>query len=448
MFRKRFSKVYDLASNEKEGEIDMNKLDKNIRRKICIFGVLGILLILVLSKPIASVTINPTNITMADTEWIGLGAAKGRIIFDDEATDEIEITESKLGIGTASPDRLLHVELDDATTNDVSYPLRLTHTTSGTPADDIGVGIEFEVEDASGNTVCAAIEGKLTDVTNGAEEGALWFYTTDIGGGGFSAKMVLDKDGNLGVGTGDPQGKLHIREITSETTYGIYAVHSAAITGTGYGVFVVKSGASTTNVGGLFSASGATNNYGLLVTDGYVGIGTSGPSRALEINSAGTGDNLRLIYNDNDGGPASGYVDFDTDSSGNLQIQSSGTGVNIGTTTPIATLDVDGGLATNIITKDHNNDGYTPSGSDYTILVDAGSATDHIDIDLPAASSRTGQILVIKRIDDTTSGYDIRINRAGSDLIDGSTQKTLDTQWESLMIQSNGSNWYIIANQP
>ncbi len=46
------------------------------------------------------------NITMADDTWIGLGAAKGRIVFDDQAPDRIEITDATLDI-----DGLLSVQL-------------------------------------------------------------------------------------------------------------------------------------------------------------------------------------------------------------------------------------------------------------------------------------------------------------------------------------------------
>ncbi|PIP85879.1 hypothetical protein COW83_01925, partial [Candidatus Collierbacteria bacterium CG22_combo_CG10-13_8_21_14_all_43_12] len=61
---------------------------------------------------------------------------------------------------------------------------------------------------------------------------------------------------------------------TTASIKGLEIAQSGAITGTGYGLYATKTGASTTNVGGYFSASGATNNYGLIVGAGNVGIGT------------------------------------------------------------------------------------------------------------------------------------------------------------------------------
>lgn len=43
------------------------------------------------------------NITMTDDAWIGLGAAAGRIEFDDQAEDEINILDAHVGIGTQTP---------------------------------------------------------------------------------------------------------------------------------------------------------------------------------------------------------------------------------------------------------------------------------------------------------------------------------------------------------
>lgn len=83
---------------------------------------------------------------------------------------------------------------------------------------------------------------------------------------------------------------------------------SGAVVGTGYAVYATKTGASTTNVGGYFSASGGTNNYGIQIPvataagannyaiysdspaksyfAGPVGIGTASPTATamLEVN--------------------------------------------------------------------------------------------------------------------------------------------------------------------
>ncbi|MFC1599269.1 hypothetical protein ACFL2W_00610, partial [Candidatus Omnitrophota bacterium] len=45
----------------------------------------------------------------ADDGWLGLGAAAGRVEFDDQATDEINLLACNVGIGTQTPSSLLHL---------------------------------------------------------------------------------------------------------------------------------------------------------------------------------------------------------------------------------------------------------------------------------------------------------------------------------------------------
>ena len=92
------------------------------------------------------------------------------------------INGSDIGIGTTSPDRLFHVETSTALTNTVSYAERLSHITSGTPANSIGVGLEFEQEtSANNNEVIATIEAVVTDVTALSEDADLVVKTMTAG---------------------------------------------------------------------------------------------------------------------------------------------------------------------------------------------------------------------------------------------------------------------------
>ena len=43
------------------------------------------------------------DVTMTDDDWIGLGSAAGRIEVDDQATDEVNILNARVGIGTSTP---------------------------------------------------------------------------------------------------------------------------------------------------------------------------------------------------------------------------------------------------------------------------------------------------------------------------------------------------------
>lgn len=114
-----------------------------------------------------------------------------------------------IGIGTTGPDRLLHVELSDATTNAVTYPLRLTHLTTGTPATGIGAGLEFEAETAANNhEVGATIEAVTTDVTSTSEDFDLVFKLMAAGAAA-AERVRVTSVGRVGVGV-SPTAYLHL----------------------------------------------------------------------------------------------------------------------------------------------------------------------------------------------------------------------------------------------
>lgn len=83
---------------------------------------------------------------------------------------------------------------------------------------------------------------------------------------------------------------------------------------------------------------------------------------------------------------------------------------------------------------------YTITGSDTVIFADATSG--NVAITLPVASGLSGYKFFIKRIDG--SGNTCSVTRSGSDTIDGQTSVSVDQQYTSLMVVSNGSNWYIL----
>lgn len=79
--------------------------------------------------------------------------------------------DGKIGINTATPDNLFHVEASTAVTNSVSYAQRLSHITSSTATTNFGVGIEYELENGSGsNRVAASQDIIWTDATSSSED--------------------------------------------------------------------------------------------------------------------------------------------------------------------------------------------------------------------------------------------------------------------------------------
>lgn len=87
-----------------------------------------------------------------------------------------------VGIGTESPDRLLHPERSGSSTNTVTPAFRITEITSATAAAGLGTAMEYEVENASGtNRVIGQTEAVYTTATNAAEVSDLVFRTMRAG---------------------------------------------------------------------------------------------------------------------------------------------------------------------------------------------------------------------------------------------------------------------------
>ena len=93
-----------------------------------------------------------------------------------------------------------------------------------------------------------------------------------------------------------------------------------------------------------------------------------------------------------------------------------------------------GGGISSIVTKTGD---YTADTDDDMILCNAAALT----ITLYAASGNSGEVLYLKNIHATGV---VTIDANGSETIDGALAKYITTQYESLTIVCDGSNWHII----
>ena len=164
-----------------------------------------------------------------------------------------------------------------------------------------------------------------------------------------SSYVILQPNGgNVGIGTTGPTALLHLsKALANPTVFANADVGQLHISGTSAssGEFVKISftnpysdanvNAANAAIGAIFTGSGSslyfgtsnayeglTNSAMVISPTGLVGIGTTAPEKALEVNSA-TGANLRLTYNDSNGS-ALYYADFEVSSAGVLNIISSG----------------------------------------------------------------------------------------------------------------------------
>jgi len=379
------------------------------------------------------------NITMADDTWIGLGESAGRIVFDDQDTDDISIMNANVGIGTVDPSYRLDVRNTGLSGNDASLQ-RLYADVSTTGNRQTGLLITYLGNAAGGlsSNIASGVRAWKNSLNDSFSSFAGFYSGLAIGHGtngpqtggsmvGFFADtpafyhessaltnyygLYIDGDadsrivnkyglyvgeqvgstsnyavytagstpsyfgGNVGIGTDDPSSLLHIVQATggngeeNRLTYdgslligrfasGSQTVRVAARSSAYDSILQFGHGltghyGTTTNIwtftaGGNTSSNLVISGDGGLGTDdfltieqsGDIGIGTTGPDRALEINQS-SGNNLRLTYNDSDGS-AQDYTDFTLDSDGNLTIYSTTDGGSTaGTTTIDGALKVD-----------------------------------------------------------------------------------------------------------
>jgi hypothetical protein len=83
---------------------------------------------------------------------------------------------------------------------------------------------------------------------------------------------------------------------------------------------------------------------------------------------------------------------------------------------------------------------YSVADSDYTVTVDCTGAARTMN--LPSAVGHQGRIYVFKKIDASANAMILDGN--GSETIDGQLTISKTTQWDTVRIQSDGANWFII----
>lgn len=85
----------------------------------------------------------------------------------------------------------------------------------------------------------------------------------------------------------------------------------------------------------------------------------------------------------------------------------------------------------------------TLDSTDCVILGDASGGG--FSVTLPAAANNKRRIYVIKNVGASNT---VTVDGNASETIDGATTKALSTQYDSIMIQCDGSGWLILADIP
>ncbi len=174
---------------------------------------------------------------------------------------------------------------------------------------------------------------------------------------------------------------------------------------------------------------------------GNVGIGTTNPGNKLEVNS-GTGGVSGLRLKQLPAGAIlfmSSTADI-TQNNNNLYFDATNYRLSVAAgTTPNSTIQDGGSFATAIVTKAAS---YTASVGDHTIICNNTSGS--ITITLPPVAGCAGRIYVIKKT--SAAGNNVTVaGNVATETIDGSTTYSITTQYSAVMIQSDGSSWYVLS---
>lgn len=328
--------------------------------------------------------INPTLTSAAGWRAIEIASNSGYGIYQS-GTSAKNYFNGNVGIGTSNPTYKLHVVQGSD-----SYVAQF----EGISASILNVGkntLSGESQIHYSNTLSEAWTGihGSTDAIPGA-------YVTYTNGSnpivfqaGVTEKMRITSAGNVGIGTSSPTSKVHIKT-------GNLIVEDPIDDGTGIRPSFnhIQNGYSLLKI---YDKSGSAESY------------IRNLNASLYIGNPSVEKLISLVYNQ----------------------------VGINQATPKASLDVNGSFALPITSKTAD---YTITANDYTITGDASGG--NITLTLPTAVGIAGVMYVVKKTD--ASGNSVIIDSNGAETIDGAATLSITTQYTSVVLQSNGSNWYKI----
>lgn len=281
---------------------------------------------------------------------------------------------------------------------------------------------------AQRDLIASPATGLLVFQTNGTA-GFYYFSGSDwqpVGGElKTSGNNIYYSGGNVGIGTASPGNKLEVNSGTAGTSGLRFTQLTAG------SIPFINSTKDIAQNNALFFWD-ATNNR--------LGVGTATPGNRFELNSGTAGvSGFRISQ------LTAGSIPFISSTKDIAQNNASffwdatNSRLGVGTATPNSTVSVNGSYTAKFVTVTAN---YTVLATDYTII--AKPSASNITITLPAAASSTGRIYIIKRV---SANRTVTIKGRTSEQIDGANNYVISSNYNSLMIQSDGTAWYIIANR-
>ena len=329
----------------------------------------------------------------------------------------------KVGIGTESPTEKVDVSVTGA-----NGGIRVKNDT-----DNAYLKLDAPTDEAAYIDFSTA-ESNDWQIGRRPNSNDLTIYDND---GANDYVVTFEQGGNVGIGTTNPSTKLHvdgavtvngkISGVTDPTTAQEAATKA-------YVDLVVTGGGGDADFDSLIVDTDTL----VVNTDGApdrVGINTTAPNKTLEINSS-DGNNLRLTYNDSDGG-ASNYADFALSSSGDLTVTPSG-----GDMVVSGTLD-----ARMLVNAPADNSTINLGASDMNAvhLIDTSSGAVGVDLTVSSLDVGSGGWITIKDKTGDAGSNNITIDAKASEKIDDSLTYVLNANYGKATLVAQGGHWFAIS---
>jgi len=230
----------------------------------------------------------------------------GEIIVIEDATETITnittlgrgqttvFNHSRVGIGTTNPQRELEIK-NDAPTQNTGIKI---HNNSASNAAILELEAARTSDGIDVSQILTANSGNnITNIKThrrGVDGGEIAFFTSAAGSGDvLTQRMVIDENGNVGIGYEDPANKLSVQGVISSGNFtgvsigGTPADANTAELGPGYLNLARDDTVTAKQI--LFGKNGSVHSYletstlGLNIGGANVGIGTDSPGAKLHV---------------------------------------------------------------------------------------------------------------------------------------------------------------------